>query len=140
MREVPITCPVCKAQGKVPVSDLADPQTAIFKCSCGATTQLTGDMMDEKKLSALGELNDILARIPALIDRVRQGRVESVDFGVGKLMSEEAQKVASRILQGDQVLRADFERAIDAILRQHIAGVLQMLDEEENEAEPEDPA
>ena len=132
MREIPITCPKCKKQGTIPISDIADPQTAIFKCSCGWEMQLEGDLHSPKNQKLFGELNDVLGKVPEILERFRQTKMESVDMGVGKLMCEEAQKVAARILKEDPAVRADFERAVDGVFKMHIASLLQMIHDQDN--------
>lgn len=120
MRKVPITCIGCGKTYEIEIKDLdkVDDHTFVAKCDCGATTQFTGDPGDSKM--PFKDINELLSKIPEILDQYRRTRAKGVDTGIGEAIAATSKELAFELLSNDPKLR----EALAKVVKQNLDAYL----------------
>jgi len=119
-----ITCAGCGKQYDVTIDNtgIGEKQTVIAKCSCGATTEISGLLKPKPGKDTFGQINELLAKLPMIIQSIRETKMEGMDTGIGQAVSELSKEIALEVLEGDFELREALKEHVTTELRRYLLG------------------
>jgi len=122
-QKVNIVCGAC-GRDHVIETDFAPDKNHTFTvlCTCGASTTAQGPVNADKPMDTFKIMNEVLSKLPPIIQEFRQSKLKGVDTGLGDALAEAGKEIALEVLQEDQELRGAIREYIIASLRNSFLG------------------